>query len=83
MELLAELGGNSVRTWGVGPSLGRQLDEAHRLGLTVCVGIWLGQVRQGFDYGDPAQVARQYESVKRAVTAVQGSSGRTDVGAGQ
>ena len=66
-RLLASLGGNSIRTWGVGPSLQEQLDEAHRLGLSVCVGIWLGQVRQGFNYDDPAQVARQRDEVKRAI----------------
>src|SRR5213083_2699901 len=40
-ELLARLGGNSFRTWGVGDDTMRQLDEAQKLGLTVTLGIWL------------------------------------------
>ena len=42
-----ELGGNSVRTWGV-DELGRVLDEAHEHNLMVCAGIWLGHQRHGF-----------------------------------
>ncbi len=65
-DLLAKLGGNSVRSWGV-ENLQEQLDECSRCQLTMCVGIWLGHERHGFDYGDPAQVARQKEKVKEAV----------------
>lgn len=65
-ELLAKLGGNSVRTWGH-ERLGEQLDEAQRLGLTVTAGIWLGQVRQGFDWSDAASLLRQRETVRQAV----------------
>jgi hypothetical protein len=66
LELLAKSGGNSTRTWGV-EGLEKRLDEAQRLGLTVAVGIWLGHERHGFNYGDPAQVARQAEEVRRVV----------------
>jgi hypothetical protein len=65
-ERLAQLGGNSVRTWGH-ESLGAQLDRAHALGLTVTAGIWLGQVRQGFDWTDAAGLIRQREIVREAV----------------
>jgi hypothetical protein len=65
-ELLARLGANSVRTWGT-DDLEQKLDEAHTHGLTVTVGIWLGHERHGFDYNDPAQIARQKEKVKEAV----------------
>ena len=37
-ELLADAGGNTFRTWGVGPDLKQQLDQAQQLGLTVVVG---------------------------------------------
>lgn len=67
MELLAKLGGNCVRTWGVDEGLGERLDEAQRRGLTVCVGIWLGHPRHGFDYHDPVQVHRQAEEALAAV----------------
>jgi Glycosyl hydrolases family 2, TIM barrel domain len=66
-ELLAKLGGNSVRTWGT-DALQQKLDEAQKHGLTLAVGIWLGHERHGFNYNDPAQVARQKEKVSEAVT---------------
>lgn len=65
-ELLARFGGNSIRTWGT-ERLQERLDAAHRLGLTVCVGIWLGHRRHGFDYNDADQVAKQLETVRDAV----------------
>src|SRR5262249_37902948 len=49
LESLKEAGGNSLRTWGE-DDLEPLLDRAHELGLTVTVGIWLGQERQGFNY---------------------------------
>lgn len=67
-ELLVQLGGNSFRTWGIGPDTRKRLDEAQRLGLAVTVGIWLGHERHGFDYNDPKQLAEQTEKVRAAVT---------------
>lgn len=64
--LLARLGGNSVRTWGT-DDLQQKLDEAHRLGLTVAVGIWLGHERHGFSYRDPEQLAWQQKMVRETV----------------
>jgi hypothetical protein len=66
MNLLAEMGGNSVRTWGA-DNLQSQLDEAQKLGLTVTVGIWLEHERKGFDYNDEKQVAAQLERAKQAI----------------
>jgi hypothetical protein len=65
-QLLAELGGNSVRTWGA-DQLESQLDEAKKLGLSMTVGIWLGQERQGFQYDDPKQVADQLDRAKQTI----------------
>jgi hypothetical protein len=65
LTALAAAGANSVRTWGGDP--GRVLDEAHALGLTVTVGIWLGHARHGFDYSDEAQVAEQLEFARQIV----------------
>jgi hypothetical protein len=65
LEQLAAAGANSVRTWG--GDAGTLLDEAHALGLTVTVGIWLGHERHGFDYGDEAQVAAQLEEARQMV----------------
>jgi len=73
LDLLADLGGTTFRTWGV-ESLDRRidglplLDAAHKLGLAATVGIWLEHERHGFDYDDPAQVARQRAKVEDAVT---------------
>jgi Glycosyl hydrolases family 2, TIM barrel domain len=65
-ELLAKLGGNSVRTWGH-DKLEEQLNKAQTLGLTVTAGIWLGQVRQGFDWADAASLIRQRELIRETV----------------
>jgi hypothetical protein len=69
LATLADCGGNSIRTWGVGDETQALLDEAHRLGLTVTLGIWLGHERHGFDYNDFDSVAAQYEQVREAVLA--------------
>jgi len=65
LEALAAAGANSVRTWG--GEVDAVLDEAHALGLTVTVGIWLGHERHGFDYSDPAQVREQLERAREMV----------------
>lgn len=67
MQKLAEAGGNSIRTWGVGPETGDLLDQAHELGLTVTLGLWLGHERHGFDYNDMDEVAEQFDKVRAAV----------------
>ncbi len=66
LEWLAKYGGNSWRTWGA-DGIENQLDEAHRLGLTVTVGIWLGHKRHGFDYHNAAAVREQFERARDAV----------------
>jgi hypothetical protein len=66
LERLAAAGANSVRTWST-DNVGPILDEAHTLGMTVTVGIWLEHERHGFDYGDRGQVKEQLEQVREAV----------------
>jgi hypothetical protein len=66
LQQLAAAGGNSVRTWG-GDDIGPILDEAHSLGLSVTVGIWLGHERHGFDYRDETQVAEQLQRARNMV----------------
>ena len=65
-ELLARSGGNSVRTWGH-EKLPDQLDLANKLGLTVSAGIWLGQIRQGFDWADAKSLIKQREIIRQTV----------------
>jgi hypothetical protein len=67
LEKLKEYGGNSIRTWGITPDTDQILDEAHRLGLTVTFGIWMGQERQGFDYANQAAVDAQLEYFRQTV----------------
>ncbi|MBX2800166.1 MAG: hypothetical protein KTR31_20980 [Myxococcales bacterium] len=67
LQALAEAGGNSVRTWGVGEDTQQLLDDAHALGLTVALGLWLGHVEHGFDYSDAAAVEAQLAEVRRQV----------------
>jgi hypothetical protein len=66
LERLAAAGGNSIRTWST-DGVGELLDEAHALGLTVTVGVWLGHERHGFDYSDEQQVREQFERARKAV----------------
>jgi len=66
LQQLAAAGANSVRTWGA-DDIGELLDEAHALGLSVTVGIWLGHQRHGFDYGDKTQVSEQLERARQTV----------------
>ncbi|HWF19308.1 MAG TPA: sugar porter family MFS transporter, partial [Verrucomicrobiae bacterium] len=65
-EKLAAAGGNSFRTWRT--EKGRQvLDLAQKNGLYVTMGLDLSKERHGFDYSDPAAVAKQLEGIKAQV----------------
>ena len=59
-------GGNSIRVWHT-EDADRILDEAHKLGLTVTLGLWLGREREGFNYYDRDLVARQKEDIRKIV----------------
>jgi hypothetical protein len=65
-KMLAESGGNSIRTWGI-----NQWDDAFRqaekYGFTVCAGMWLDQEQQGFDHNDAEAVNKQFKSFKSAI----------------
>jgi len=73
LDSLAKAGGNSIRLWG-DEHLGEVLDQAQKLGLTVTAGIWLGQVRQGFDWSDAAGLIKQREHVRQVVEKYKGHS---------
>ena len=66
LALLAESGGNSVRTWSA-DKLGEVLDQCERRGLTVTACLWLGHERHGFNYGDVGQVAKQMEAARETI----------------
>jgi len=66
LELLASYGGNAIRTWdaeGIAPLM----DEAHELGISVLVGIWLHHQRHGYDHDNEATRREQNERVERFV----------------
>lgn len=66
MDSLAAAGGNSIRLWGP-EKLGPVLDQAQKLGMTVTAGIWLGQVRQGFDWSDATGLIHQRQHIREIV----------------
>ena len=68
LDLLAAAGANSVRTWSV-DNLVPLLDEAHKHGLAVTVGIWLRHEGDegNFSYDNPQMVKEQLERVRQAV----------------
>lgn len=59
-------GGNSVRIWH-SEDAARVLDEAHRHGLTVTLGLWMGREADGFNYYDKDLVAAQLKALKKVV----------------
>jgi hypothetical protein len=67
LEKLKDYGGNSIRTWGVDDDTEEILDEAHKLGITVTFGIWMGQERQGFDYSNEGAVKAQLNYFREMV----------------
>lgn len=64
--LLAQCGGNSIRTWGA-DRLKTDCEDAAKYGLTVTAGIWLGHKEQGFNYDDDNAVRGQFENAKAIV----------------
>ena len=66
LALLAKSGANSLRTWGT-DNAKAILDEAHKHGLTVMLGLRLGHERHGFDYSDKDAVAKQKAEVRKQV----------------
>ena len=67
LDALVAAGGNTLRTWGVGEETRALLDEAHEQGVVVVLGLWLGHVEHGFDYGDEAALAQQLAEVRQSV----------------
>jgi hypothetical protein len=66
LKQIAARGGNSIRTWST-RDLGKTLDEAHALGLTVSAGIWLEDECSWFSYSNPEHCDKQAERVRMEV----------------
>ena len=72
LEDLVAAGANSNRTWGVDEKTRARLDEAHRNGLTVAVGIWLEHERlEKLQYSDAVKVEEQAQLVLSHVKALK------------
>ncbi|EAS48102.1 hypothetical protein GB2207_09836 [marine gamma proteobacterium HTCC2207] len=74
IKSLADYGGNAFRTWRVenGEKSGLKiLDEAHKHGLMVCMGLDVARERHGFDYSDKKAVAEQLAAMERDVLALK------------
>ncbi len=67
LDKVVACGGNTIRTWS-DDNAGKILDEAQARGLTVCLGLWVGHERHGFDYNDKYAVAGQLEKFRETVT---------------
>ena len=63
---LRAAGGNSIRLWSADYA-GPLLDNAHRHGLTVMLGLWLEAEDEQFSYYDPVLVRAQRERVRQQV----------------
>ena len=67
LQYLATNDGNSIRTWRTGPKTKELMDKADKLGLTVCLGLWMDHERHGFDYNNTDAVQRQFNTFKKYV----------------
>lgn len=67
LEMLARLGGNSIRTWDA-VDKGNLLAIALRHDLSVTLGLWVGHTRHGFNYDDEQAVAAQQKALLQQVS---------------
>ncbi len=65
-DRLKEAGGNTVRLWSA-EYAGPLLDEAHRNGLTVMLGLWLEPEGKSIDYYDRTSVQAQLQRLREQV----------------
>ncbi|WP_224999088.1 glycoside hydrolase family 2 TIM barrel-domain containing protein [Cesiribacter sp. SM1] len=65
-DKIKEHGGNSVRVWHTDDAQ-RILDEAHKHGLTVTLGLWMAPEKDGFNYYDKELVTQQFEELRKVV----------------
>ena len=70
LSLLKEIGGNSIRTWTI-DNAKSVLDKAHEHGISVCIGLWVGHERHGFDYNDEYSVEAQLSYFEREVMKIK------------
>ncbi len=65
--ILANRGGNTIRTYGVNEDTKNVLDGAYASGVYVALGLWVNKESQGFNYNDPAAVYEQFKTLRQQV----------------
>lgn len=65
--MLADYGGNTIRTYAVDETTRKVLDAAYANGIMVNVGLWVAKESQGFDYTNTAAVQQQLENLRQQV----------------
>jgi hypothetical protein len=66
LDRVRAMGGNSIRVYTT-KYADALLDEAHRNGLTVMLGLWMKPEYEHFDYFDPEAVRVQREAIRAEV----------------
>ncbi len=65
--MLADYGGNTIRTYGVNEHTQRVLDAAHANGIAVGFGLYVRREADGFDYDNEELVQQQLEEFTEVV----------------
>lgn len=65
--MLADYGGNTIRTYAVDETTRKVLDAAYVHGVAVCVGLWVNKESQGFDYTNVTAVQQQLYNLRQQV----------------
>ena len=66
LDVLKSIGGNSIRTWSTDNAM-KILDEAHDNGISVCLGLWVGHERHGFNYNDEYSITAQLKAFEQDI----------------
>ena len=66
LDVLKSIGGNSIRTWST-DNAKKVLDDAHANGISVCLGLWVGHERHGFNYNDEYAITAQLKAFEQDI----------------
>lgn len=66
LDVLKSIGGNSIRTWSTGDAK-KVLDDAYANGISVCLGLWVGHERHGFNYNDEYAITAQLKAFEQDI----------------
>jgi hypothetical protein len=66
LQQVKEMGGNSIRVWDTSDAT-RILDEAHELGLTVNLGIWVTRQKEGFSFYNNKLLEEEFKRIRHIV----------------